>query len=124
MTSFDTLVVSCVSSVFCLVTRHWLLDPDNRACAHLYPPSTFYPLSAYHSIPVQPITLFLFITFYPVYLFILGLFRLFGLLSFSFFVHITAYTSPTCLFLLRGQPIIITFLYPYLFCISGISFGL
>ncbi len=41
------------------------------------------------------------------------------LLCFFFFNHITTYTSPICILLLRGQPIIITFLCPYFFRVFG-----
>ena len=42
----------------------------------------------------------------------------------SFLKHTTAYTSPTCISFLRGQPIMITFLLPSFLVVFGFSFGL
>ncbi|KAK0207644.1 hypothetical protein IW262DRAFT_1418452, partial [Armillaria fumosa] len=66
-----------------------------------------------HSIPPAYIIILIYYISTP-YTLLLSFFSVF---SFSFSWTITAYTSRICIFLLRGQPTIITFLSPYFFTI-------
>ncbi len=102
ITSFDILVVSNVSSVFGfanVIIGIWFAV---RTSARHSSRSTFDPPPAYVTILIYciptPYTLFS---------------SVFSVFSFFFLNHLTVYTSPICIFLLRGQPTIITFLYPY-----------